>query len=144
MLDTRRSRCKRSWTACIRYLDLQIQLPHAQGAEVWHWSCKVTQLQHRLHQACGLPQSQTKQVLERQSNKIESLKPRASSFTRVCRLQRQTTQYPDGEGISGLESCVVLLPVSRVVTGLAGLTHILSLLLAAASIMQQSPTMFIF
>jgi hypothetical protein len=48
-------------------LNIQISLPPAQGAEVWHWPSKATQLQHRLHQARGLPERQAKQVLERQA-----------------------------------------------------------------------------
>lgn len=55
------------FAAGIRNLDIQISLPHAQGAEVWSRLCKAAQLQHRLHQACGLSQCQAKQALEGQA-----------------------------------------------------------------------------
>lgn len=57
--------------ACVRHLRIQIELAPAQRAEVRGRPSKPTQVQHRLNKTCGLPQGQTKQVLERKA-KLDS------------------------------------------------------------------------
>ena len=61
---------------------------------------------------------------------VRSIKKKTHQCLLLWEVSVVQQRLSDGEGISGLDSCVVLLPVSGAVTGLAGLTHILRLPLA--------------
>lgn len=126
----------------VAQLHLQALLAATDGAEIWHRSVQLGQLQQTLHHAKRLAQRLIKKAFDTQAKLDRCIREQPAAPTLAAGLSQpaHSPVQPQRQGAACFESRVVLRPVRRAVAcpHLLAFTHPSSLPAAAGGFMQQS------